>query len=112
MKKVTINVGLNIGLSEPKGQLKKTLDLIKPIRWRLRTGEWQGVKERTFVAVIDPETPSGAIPQWCIELGQSAIALKVDDHGFMVHNPNSVESFEFDAEFFNDFVEEKGDKMN
>ena len=57
MSKITLNIGLNVGATEPQNQLSATLAALVAagfvvVDTRIVTGEWQGVTERTLVAVV------------------------------------------------------------
>lgn len=100
--KTVINIGLNVGNTEPKDQLEKTLNLLKPflVSYEITTGEWQGNIERTVVAVIDNITPVERLSEIADMLNQEVISVMVDNEGFMIHSPKAKESYEFDKQYF------------
>lgn len=97
----TLNIGLNVGDTEPAYQLKRTLDLVNPIEYKIVTGEYDGIKERTVVCTIEDSTSIDKIINTCILLQQDCIAVKPDNHkGFLVCHPKRDVPFSFDSEYF------------
>lgn len=97
----TLNIGLNVGDKEPKTQFLRTLDLIRPIDFKVVMGEYDGVKERTVVCTIPNDTSIDKIINTCILLQQDCIAVKPFNHkGFLVCHPNRDIDFSFDAQYF------------
>ena len=87
MSKITLNIGLNVGATEPQNQLSATLAALVAAGFvvtdtRITTGEWQGITERTLVAVVAPthhiDTKLAAL---CTTLNQEAIAYFVEEFG-------------------------------
>lgn len=111
MKKVVLNIGLNVGAEEPKQQLSRTL--ISLLGYFALTnvrveeeGIYKGSEERTLVAYFDSsseETLIQALTYWCGDLKQEAIAYKVNGVGAIAFNPNYTgEKFPFDQKYFKD----------
>ena len=106
MSKITLNIGLNVGLTEPQNQLSATLAALVAAGFvvtdtRIASGEWQGVTERTLVAVVEDVGNWVSLGGLCNTLKQDAIATH-DDYAdtYILHFPDgglragSVESFQ------------------
>lgn len=81
MSKITLNIGLNVGATEPQNQLSATLAALVAAGFvvtdtRIASGEWQGVTERTLVAVVHRvKQTTCALGKLCASLSQDAIAF-------------------------------------
>lgn len=108
--KYTLNIGLNVGNSQPTGQLMKTFKLVKPIHIRAKTTEstYQGNKEKVFICEVDyPLCDLDNFLQYlCVELQQECIAYKGDtnEQSGLIFNPNYTgEQYAFDINLFKTF---------
>ena len=111
MKKVVVNIGLNIGNEEPKQQLSRTLTTLLG-RFALTSlrveevGVYKGKEERTLVAYFETSSLENLIEglvDACHSLNQEAIAYKLEGVGAVVFNPRyEGEQFPFDQQFFID----------
>ena len=87
MSKITLNIGLNVGATEPQNQLSATLAALVAAGFvvtdtRIASGEWQGVTERTLVAVVLPPVHIDAkLARLCVMLNQDAVAYYVEEFG-------------------------------
>jgi len=87
MSKITLNIGLNVGATEPQNQLSATLAALVAAGFvvtdtRIASGEWQGVTERTLVAVVLPLVHIDAkLAGLCVMLNQDAVAYYVEEFG-------------------------------
>ena len=98
MSKITLNIGLNVGATEPQNQLSATLAALVAAGFvvtdtRIASGEWQGVTERTLVAVVhrvsDVANPLRAM---LAQLHQDAIAYYLhDERGYYLALPNDTQ---------------------
>ena len=95
-----INVGLSVDGIEPKDQLFKTIELVKPSYWRVEQGEWNGVKERCMVGVIHDPHPERILTAATVMLNQDAIAYIANGVGYVANNPLGKYRWEFNMEFF------------
>lgn len=98
--KIIINIGLNVGNTEPIAQLKEVIRLINPEYYRIDTGSYNGIIERTVIAKIEislSETPD-LIIKWCNLLNQDCISFKYKNKGYLIYNSN----FEGKKQLFND----------
>jgi hypothetical protein len=111
MKKVVVNIGLNIGAEEPQQQLSRTL--ISLLGYYALTsvrveevGVYKGSEERTLVAYFQTsseETLVSVLSYFCRDLYQEAIAYKCEGVGDIAFNPSYTgEQFPFDQQFFID----------
>ena len=96
-----LNIGLNVGNKEPHDQYLSTLRLFNHSRTKVVYGEWDGIKERTLVLEI-PDINKADLKHACVMLRQECIAVKTHNGGYLVMNPHSKESYEFNEEFFHD----------
>lgn len=97
----TINIGLNVGQQDPAGQLKKTIKLIQPEQFTIKTGEWQGVTERTLIAKIGAKK-FRELESICNELQQEAIAYKAGRRTGLIFNTGYTgERYQFNQNYFN-----------
>lgn len=112
MKKVVVNIGLNIGAEEPKQQLSRTLTSLLGYYAldKVRTDEegvYKGSGERTLIACFEASclgTLKEALEYLCSDLKQECIACKVNGVGAIVFNTNyEGERFEFNEEYFINF---------
>ena len=88
MSKITLNIGLNVGATEPQNQLSATLAALVAAGFvvtdtRIVTGEWQGVTERTLIAVVH------RVKQFTYELSLLCRSLNQDAIAF--HDPEANE---------------------
>ena len=98
-------VKLNIGLENNPFDFERVKTLFNPLSARIEVGEYNGQVERTAVinALIDGsiETIFLLIDLLTIAFTQECIAVKIDDVGYLVYNPNfDGEKFEFDNQYF------------
>ena len=98
MSKITLNIGLNVGATEPQNQLSATLAALVAAGFvvtdtRIASGEWQGVTERTLVAVVEDVGNWVSLGGLCNTLKQDAIATH-DDYAdaYTLHFPDGVRS--------------------
>ena len=111
MKKVVVNIGLNIGAEEPQQQLSRTLIsllgcfALTSVRVE-EVGVYKGSEERTLVAYFQTSSKENlvqALVYWCRDLKQEAIAYKYEGVGGIVFNTSyEGEQFPFDQQFFID----------
>jgi len=102
MKAITVNVGLNVGNSEPEFQMSKTrivMDNIFP--WGYDYKIVNDPEERCLVCTGYPVSDiSEMLVKAAENLKQNAIAYMVGTTGFMAHAPNATERYEFDINKF------------
>lgn len=111
MKKVVLNIGLNVGTEEPKQQLSRTLTCLlgyfalTSVRVE-EVGIYKGSEERALVGYFETSSEENlveALVYWCKDLKQEAIAYKLNGVGAIAFNPNYTgEKFPFDQQFFID----------
>ena len=111
MKKVVVNIGLNIGAEEPQQQLSRTLVsllgffALTSVRVE-EVGVYKGSNERTLVAYFQTsslEDTKKVLMYLCGDLRQEAIAYKFEGVGALSFNPSYTgEQFPFDQQFFID----------
>ncbi len=112
MEKVVVNIGLNIGVEEPKQQLSRTL--ISLLGYyaldKVRTDEegvYKGSGERTLIACFETtssESLEKVLEYLCSDLKQECIAYKLNGVGAIAFNRNyEGEKFEFNEEYFINF---------
>lgn len=95
-RQTIINIGLNVNNKEPKNQLKKTLSLLNGlVNYRIESGNYNGVKERTLVAVVDKKNDYISL---CSLLQQDCISTSEE---ILYYNPlfTGTEQ-EFNSELF------------
>jgi len=97
---MTVNIGLNVGSKEPSDQLEKTLKALPFLYHELHEGEFEGIKERTVVGIIDGNIDIKLLTEACKTLNQVCIAVKVATVGFMIHHPDTDESYSFEEKYF------------
>lgn len=119
MNKLILNIGLNVGDTEPVNQLSKTLgqldshfnysDIID-IKVSENTGSWG--KERVLVLEIKTILDAyylfeRGLEKLCDKLNQDAIAFTFNDVGYIAFNPNyKGEKFVFNPDYFKVFGEQ------
>lgn len=108
MKKVVLNIGLNIGAEESRTQLSRTLTflleyfVLDSVRVE-EVGVYKGSEERTLVAYFEADSLGLLLNTLAWQLNQEAIAYKVDGVGGVAFNPwYKGEQFPFDQQFFID----------
>lgn len=111
MKKVVVNIGLNIGADEPQQQLSRTLIsllgyfALTSVRVE-EVGVYKGSNERTLVAYFQTSSLDNltqVLVNLCQDLKQEAIAYKFEGVGALSFNPSYTgEQFPFDQQFFID----------
>ena len=111
MKKVVLNIGLNVVAEEPQQQLSRTLICIlgyfalTNVRVE-EIGVYKEGEERTLVAYFQTSSEENlveALTYWCRDLKQEAIAYKVNGVGAIAFNTNYTgEKFPFDQKYFKD----------
>ena len=106
--KIIINIGLNVGQSEPIDQLSKIDTIFKNgYRKRIKTGYWQGVRERTLILRSNTDNLRQLrkqLKQACTVLQQDAIAYYLPEHntGSLVFNTGyQGVKYDFDKQYFN-----------
>lgn len=116
MKNLVVNIGLNVGKSEPYGQAKATLDVLSYAfdfhsnDYSLQTGQWETeegvIEERVLVAQINagmltPLSVSLILGEICNTINQEAIAFRLNGVGHVVfHKDYQGERFEFNENYF------------
>lgn len=101
MRTAILNIGLNVGTTEPAGQLRKALRLIQPKQFSIKLGEWEGIPERTLIAEI-PAKKLKQLERICNELQQDAISYKSSNKAGLIFTPNYTgERYQFNESFFN-----------
>ena len=104
---ITLNIGLNVGNTQPQGQLKKTVHHLINAGckyYRIEKGYYQGSKENTVVSVIHCKNESELITylQWlCTQLQQECISYQSENCSGLVYPLNfSGEKMKFDSKYF------------
>jgi len=100
---VTINVGLNVGNTEPEYQLGMTVGLLRLKNYKITEGEWDGIKERVVVAEMPANFEMRKLIDATVALRQDAIAVKTKNSGYLVTNPTREVDISYDSNFFIDF---------
>lgn len=108
MKKVVLNIGLNIGEQESRTQLSRTLTflleyfVLDSVRVE-EVGVYKGSNKRTLVVYFEADILGNLLETVCWKLSQEAIAYKIDGEGRIAFNPwYNGEQFPFDQQFFID----------
>ena len=108
--KIVLNIGLNVGNSEPHNQLEATLDIVTQLlittNIKVAEGTYEGVKERTLV--IEGTTATGNYPYWerivagvAGKLKQECISCTMDGKGYLVYARDfEGEKAEFNEKYF------------
>ena len=109
-KQITLNIGLNVGTSEPQYQLDNTLtklaNSVTITDVKIAKGTYEGMVERTVVckALIGSYTIQQVIEvvSWIAEnLMQDSIAFMLDGDGYIAFNPNyKGERMAFNKDYF------------
>lgn len=115
--KVVLNIGLNVGQSEPTNQLNSTLDALlldykvrnfKVVEGTYKDSEGQTVIERTLAIELFIDQPSFDIPirlkTLAYQLNQDCIAYKIDNKvtGLSYRSGWISDKQDFDSNYFTD----------
>lgn len=120
MNRLILNIGLNVGETEPANQLGLTLlslqnrfiSFMLPIDIKVSENFGSWGKERVLVLEMDTyklniDGFKSVISLVCTDLRQDGIAFTIDGEGYIVFNPNyKGEKFAFNPDYFKVFREE------
>lgn len=94
MQQITLNVGLNVGTTEPGDQLNQTLGLLADRcqieAVKITVGEWNGQRERCAVVTVRQWRVANPlnVALLCRELKQDAIAVSFGGDSPVLYMPD------------------------